>query len=151
MTFLQDWDAVSIEMLEKAPAEKPVMSHYPPFDTIDLEQSAKRHSISRLCGSTFADSDLENQIIRLGGTAAGSYTDAPRFAPYVAAGYFVAHSSFLSEVPFDPVRIFRTSLCSTNEFFETRHNSHMIFLHSSCRGFSWVSIFFFTIFSTSTN
>lgn len=102
MTFLQDWDAVSIEMLEKAPAEKPVMSHYPPFDTIDLEQSAKRHSISRLCGSTFADSDLENQIIRLGGTAAGSYTDAPRFAPYVAAGYFVAHSSFLSEVPFDP-------------------------------------------------
>jgi hypothetical protein len=26
----------------------------------------------------------------------------PRFAPFVAAGYFVAHSSFLREVPFDP-------------------------------------------------
>ncbi len=26
----------------------------------------------------------------------------PRFAPFVAAGYFVAHSDFLREVPFDP-------------------------------------------------
>jgi hypothetical protein len=28
--------------------------------------------------------------------------DIPRFAPFVAAGYFVAHSDFLKEVPFDP-------------------------------------------------
>jgi hypothetical protein len=26
----------------------------------------------------------------------------PRFAPFTAAGYFVAHSDFLREVPFDP-------------------------------------------------
>lgn len=26
----------------------------------------------------------------------------PRFAPFVAAGYFVAHSRFLTDVPFDP-------------------------------------------------
>lgn len=26
----------------------------------------------------------------------------PRFAPFIAAGYFVAHSDFLREVPFDP-------------------------------------------------
>jgi hypothetical protein len=26
----------------------------------------------------------------------------PRFAPFVAAGYFVAHSDFLRQVPFDP-------------------------------------------------
>jgi hypothetical protein len=28
--------------------------------------------------------------------------DTPRFAPFTAAGYFVAHSDFLREVPFDP-------------------------------------------------
>jgi hypothetical protein len=28
--------------------------------------------------------------------------DIPRFAPFTAAGYFVAHSDFLREVPFDP-------------------------------------------------
>lgn len=26
----------------------------------------------------------------------------PGFAPFTAAGYFVAHSDFLREVPFDP-------------------------------------------------
>jgi hypothetical protein len=28
--------------------------------------------------------------------------DYPGFAPFTAAGYFVAHSDFLREVPFDP-------------------------------------------------
>jgi hypothetical protein len=30
------------------------------------------------------------------------HLDVPRFAPFTAAGYFVAHSDFLREVPFDP-------------------------------------------------
>lgn len=30
------------------------------------------------------------------------YNETPRFAPFVAAGYFAAHSEFLREVPFDP-------------------------------------------------
>ena len=102
MTFLQDWDAISIEMLQKAPTKKPVISHYPPDDKSDLEMLKRQGHTSRLCGADFADSDLEDQIIRLGMTHGGPSTDAPRFAPYIAAGYFVAHSSFLSEVPFDP-------------------------------------------------
>lgn len=28
--------------------------------------------------------------------------DTPRFAPFTAAGYFVAHSEFLRDIPFDP-------------------------------------------------
>lgn len=28
--------------------------------------------------------------------------DVPRFAPFTAAGYFVAHSEFLKDIPFDP-------------------------------------------------
>mmetsp|Transcript_29817 Transcript_29817/g.62153 ORF Transcript_29817/g.62153 Transcript_29817/m.62153 type:complete len:598 (-) Transcript_29817:82-1875(-) len=103
MTFLQDWDALSIQMLKKAPSEKPVISHYPPPHTADLVAKTKV-AAPRLCGPTFATSDLESQIIRL----EGSYNydtvklDTPRFAPFVAAGYLVAPSTILSEVPFDP-------------------------------------------------
>lgn len=103
MTFLQDWDALSIEMLNNAPSKKPVISHYPPPHTADLVK--KSHvAAPRLCGPVFATSDLEAQIIRL----EGSYNydsaklDIPRFAPFVAAGYLIAHSDVLRDVPWDP-------------------------------------------------
>ncbi|GKY97585.1 hypothetical protein MPSEU_000716900 [Mayamaea pseudoterrestris] len=103
MTFATDWDAISIEMLKKAPSDKPVLSHYPPSHLIDLDKR-KTTAASRLCGPVFATSDLESQIIRLEG--AGNFDKKklpqPGFAPFTAAGYFVAHSRFLSEVPFDP-------------------------------------------------
>jgi hypothetical protein len=37
MTFKQNWDAISVEMLQKAPSKKPVISHYPPQYMADLE------------------------------------------------------------------------------------------------------------------
>lgn len=103
MTFLQDWDASSLKMLKDAPSKKPVISHYPPPHTADLTEKSKL-AAPRLCGPVFATSDLESQIIRL----EGSYNydsvkiDMPRFAPFVAAGYLVAHSDILRDVPFDP-------------------------------------------------
>jgi [Skp1-protein]-hydroxyproline N-acetylglucosaminyltransferase len=103
MTFATDWDAISIEMLKSAPSDKPVLSHYPPSHTVDLDKR-KHMAASRLCGPVFATSDLESQIIRLEG--AGNFDKKqlpqPGFAPFTAAGYFVAHSRVLSEVPFDP-------------------------------------------------
>jgi [Skp1-protein]-hydroxyproline N-acetylglucosaminyltransferase len=66
MTFIQDWDAISVEMLQKAPSKKPVLSHYPPSHMADLESMANDPA-SRLCGPIFATSDLEAQIIRLEG------------------------------------------------------------------------------------
>mmetsp|Transcript_18785 Transcript_18785/g.26995 ORF Transcript_18785/g.26995 Transcript_18785/m.26995 type:complete len:279 (+) Transcript_18785:208-1044(+) len=103
MTFRADWDSISIRMLRAAPTEKPVLSHYPPDHSVDLVQRS-HDAGSRLCGPAFAGSELENQIIRLEG--AGKYDavklDVPRFAPFTAAGYFVAHSEFLKDVPFDP-------------------------------------------------
>jgi len=103
MTFAQDWDAVSVEMLQKCPSKKPVISHYPPAHTADLDAMANEPA-TRLCGPIFATSDLESQIIRLEGAGKWDKThlDIPRFAPFTAAGYFVAHSDFLREVPFDP-------------------------------------------------
>lgn len=103
MNFVQDWDALSIQMLEKAPSEKPVISHLPPPNTSNLEEKMEAPA-PRLCGPIFATSDIEGQIVRL----EGSYNydrvkiDTPRFAPFVAAGYLIAHSDVLRDVPFDP-------------------------------------------------
>jgi len=103
MTFAQDWDKESITMLKNAPSDKPVISHYPPQHTADLVEKAKV-AAPRLCGPVFATSDLESQIIRLEGSY--NYDSVklkyPRFAPFIAAGYLVAHSDILREVPFDP-------------------------------------------------
>ena len=103
MTFATHWDSISIEMLQAAPSHKPILSHYPPAHTVDLDKKTDK-PVSRLCGPVFATSDLESQIIRLEG--AGIYDKeklpVPAFAPFTAAGYFVAHSEFLREVPFDP-------------------------------------------------
>ena len=68
MTFAKDWDATSVEMLQACPSKKPVISHYPPPDTADLD-AMKTEPASRLCGPIFATSDLESQIIRLEGAS----------------------------------------------------------------------------------
>lgn len=68
MTFKQDWDAISVDMLQKCPSKKPVISHYPPSENADLERMASQ-AASRLCGPIFATSDLESQIIRLEGSS----------------------------------------------------------------------------------
>jgi [Skp1-protein]-hydroxyproline N-acetylglucosaminyltransferase len=103
MTFATHWDATSIAMLKKAPSPKPILSHYPPSETYDLDGKRDKPT-SRLCGPVFATSDLESQIIRLEGAMVydKQKLDYPGFAPFTAAGYFVAHSDFLREVPFDP-------------------------------------------------
>eukprot|EP00533_Pseudo-nitzschia_delicatissima_P016554 CAMPEP_0197268376 /NCGR_PEP_ID=MMETSP1432-20130617/4141_1 /TAXON_ID=44447 /ORGANISM="Pseudo-nitzschia delicatissima, Strain UNC1205" /LENGTH=406 /DNA_ID=CAMNT_0042733421 /DNA_START=21 /DNA_END=1238 /DNA_ORIENTATION=- len=103
MTFVQDWDATSVDMLQKAPSDKPIISHYPPPHTEDLEDLVREPS-PRICGPAFATDEIECQIIRLeeSGVYDNEYNETPRFAPFVAAGYFVAHSEFLREVPFDP-------------------------------------------------
>ena len=105
MTFMQDWDEITIKSLKMAPSEKPILSHYPPNHTADLEENKRKGLVNRLCGAYFADSGLEDQIIRLGGDsgdAFGPYSDIPRFAPFAGAGFFVASSAFLKEVPYDP-------------------------------------------------
>lgn len=98
MTFMQDWDAISLVGLNKAPSDKPVISHYPPGHLQDLKQFETKPA-SRICGPIFTAN-----TIRLEGSMMYDHikVDTPRFAPVVGAGYFVAHSSFLKEVPFDP-------------------------------------------------
>ena len=99
--FVRDWDTKLIKMVRDAPAEKPVISAYPPS-----ENSNWRDSIGyRICDSEFADAQIEWQIIRLGtGQAFDSrFYDIPRYAPFVAAGFFFGPATLLHEVPFDPL------------------------------------------------
>eukprot|EP00540_Astrosyne_radiata_P004806 CAMPEP_0116834214 /NCGR_PEP_ID=MMETSP0418-20121206/6866_1 /TAXON_ID=1158023 /ORGANISM="Astrosyne radiata, Strain 13vi08-1A" /LENGTH=263 /DNA_ID=CAMNT_0004463747 /DNA_START=1 /DNA_END=792 /DNA_ORIENTATION=- len=103
MTFLKGWDEVSVAMLHRAPSDKPVISHYPPGHKMDLVVQSFKPA-GRLCGPLFATSTEEGQIIRLEGLGKWDKVklDIPRFAPFAAAGYMVANSEFLREVPFDP-------------------------------------------------
>jgi len=103
-TFSHHWDDASVEMLRKAPSEKPVISHYPPAsEDIDFETAAE-FPAPRMCDATFESTEFESQIVRLGESKEWDRKrlDVPRFAPFVAAGYFVAHADFLKDVPFDP-------------------------------------------------
>ena len=60
--FVSAWDDKLIKMVEDAPAEKPVISTYPPDST-----QAWRDTIGfRMCDSEFAAAQIEWQIIRLG-------------------------------------------------------------------------------------
>ena len=111
MTFVKHWDSLSIKMLEKAPSKRPIISHSP--STLSSKQQ-------QLCGSVFAKSDLENQIIQLeeeedddgGSSGSGSSSkkkedgeeeqqeEYPLFASFIASGYFITNSRFLQEVCF---------------------------------------------------
>ena len=74
MTFAPNWDAISVEMLQKTPSKKPVLSHYHPSHKSDFEKLSKEPG-ARLCGPIFATSDLESQIIRLeGGNVSENFT-----------------------------------------------------------------------------
>lgn len=103
MSFAEHWDAQSIIMLKSAPSEKPIITHYPPAVGFDFKKNAKKPT-DRICGPAFASTSIESQIVRLEGLASDKdFRMIPRFAPFVAAGYFVAHSRILREAPFDPL------------------------------------------------
>ena len=87
MTFAQDWDALSIEMLEDAPSKKPITSHYQPVETFDFDKNVNTPA-PRLCGGTLAISSIESQIVRLQLNVddRGTKCHTPRIAPVIAAG-----------------------------------------------------------------
>jgi len=98
--FVHAWDEKLIKMVEDAPAEKPVISTYPP----DSTQNWKDTIGFRMCDSEFAAAQIEWQIIRLGSSIAfdREIPAVAKYAPFVAAGFFFSPASFLHEVPFDP-------------------------------------------------
>lgn len=98
--FVDHWDDKLIKMVEDAPAEKPVISTYPP----DSTQNWRNTIGFRMCDSEFAAAQIEWQIIRLGSSMTFDHAipAKPLYAPFVAAGFFFTYADFLYEVPFDP-------------------------------------------------
>jgi [Skp1-protein]-hydroxyproline N-acetylglucosaminyltransferase len=98
--FVKDWDYKLIQMVVNAPAEKPVISTYPPGQGENWRDSTGL----RLCDSEFASAQIEWQIIRLGSPVAfdKKTPKVAKYAPFIAAGFFFAPASCLSDVPFDP-------------------------------------------------
>jgi hypothetical protein len=60
--FVTSWDEKLIKMVEDAPAEKPVISTYPP----DSTQNWKDTIGFRMCNSLFSSTQIGKQVIRLG-------------------------------------------------------------------------------------
>ena len=99
--FVRDWDAKLIQMITDSEAKKPVISAYPPDSSYPWKDSIG----FRMCDSEFAKAQIEWQIIRLGSSMAfdKQVPRRPKYAPFVAAGFFFCWSGFLHEVPFDPL------------------------------------------------
>jgi len=53
MTFAEHWDAITLKGLANAPSEKPVLSHYPPAHTVDLNANAADPP-ARICDLMFS-------------------------------------------------------------------------------------------------
>eukprot|EP00927_Polykrikos_kofoidii_P069848 TRINITY_DN6550_c0_g2_i1.p1 TRINITY_DN6550_c0_g2~~TRINITY_DN6550_c0_g2_i1.p1 ORF type:complete len:645 (-),score=95.10 TRINITY_DN6550_c0_g2_i1:67-2001(-) len=93
--FLEDWDALVIAQLKRTPSfPRSIISNYPPPA---LPSSS---TPTALCNFEFA-----NGIVRLQQGVRSFLSkpdDSPRHSMYVAAGFLAAHSSLLTDCPFDP-------------------------------------------------
>mmetsp|Transcript_15258 Transcript_15258/g.28723 ORF Transcript_15258/g.28723 Transcript_15258/m.28723 type:complete len:529 (+) Transcript_15258:39-1625(+) len=98
--FAKLWDTKLIEMIGQAPADRPVISTYPPGPDGRWQDSVG----NKICDSSFASSQIEWQIVRLDPSRPiAGHPREPVYAPFVAAGFFFAHGQFLHDVPFDPL------------------------------------------------
>jgi Glycosyltransferase (GlcNAc) len=99
--FDQGWDTAFVEDVRATPSfPYSALTHYPP------DKNNPRYGVSgqRICGAVFADSDIENQIIRLSTCDRFEKVvqKVPCPAPFIGAGLVFAHASFLAVAPFDP-------------------------------------------------
>jgi len=104
LEFAPDWEQYYIDELKLSKNwPKSVLSSYPPgFKDYDGEYKGGTRG-ERLCGAHFSKSDVESQILRIEQLGLTPWeAEYPTQIPYIAAGFFFAHSEFLKDVPFDP-------------------------------------------------
>lgn len=100
--FRKGWDTVYVNDIQATPSyPRSVLSHYPPDTKVAQYWEQPGY---RICGGIFASSPVEYEIIRLtaGIPQDRGIPEKPCPAPFVGAGFFFAHSTFLATVPFDP-------------------------------------------------
>jgi len=104
LEFAPEWDDYYIsEMKASSNYPKSILSSYPPgFKEYDGHYKGGTRG-ERLCGSHFAKDHVENEILRIEQLGLTPWdAEFPTQIPFIAAGFFFAHSSFLRDVPFDP-------------------------------------------------
>jgi hypothetical protein len=104
LEFAPDWDKYYIDEVKAAKNyPKSILSAYPPgFKDYDGNFKGGGRG-ERLCGAHFSKSPVEYFILRieqLGLTPRDA--KRPTQIPFMAAGFFFAHSDLLRDVPFDP-------------------------------------------------
>jgi len=104
LLFAPDWEQYFIdEMTASRNYPKSILSSYPPGFSDFNGTFVGGTRGERLCRSHFSPSSVENNILRIeqfGLTPKNM--PRPTQIPFIAAGFFFAHSAFLRDVPFDP-------------------------------------------------
>jgi len=104
LEFAPEWDQYYIDEAHASKNyPKSVLSAYPPgFKDYDGHYQGGTPG-ARLCSCQFSSSPVENHILRIsmGGNTPHD-AKVPTQIPFIAAGFFFAHASFLKDVPFDP-------------------------------------------------
>lgn len=100
MFFAENWDLELKKMMAVADRPNPIITNYPPPDGWKWERTVGL----RMCEGYFTEPGIEAQIVRLEGSREFESTEpaTPRFAPYIAAGFFFTSGQFVVDVPFDP-------------------------------------------------
>lgn len=104
LEFAPNWEQYYIDEARAAKNyPKSVLSAYPPgFKEYDGSFKGGSRG-ERLCGAHFSPSPVEYQILRIEQLGLTPWeAEYPTQVPFMAAGFFFAHSSLLRDVPFDP-------------------------------------------------
>ena len=100
MFFMQGWDRELINMIHQTGRPKPIITNYPPPDGFRWQGTIGL----RMCDAFFTQPGIESQIIRLQGSMQYDSVrpKSPKYAPFIAAGFFFTLGEFVNEVKFDP-------------------------------------------------
>jgi hypothetical protein len=95
--LVKSWDTRLINMINKIPKQKIVISHYPPIiEEYKSDQNVK--IVPRICEAFFNERDM----ISFKQSENIDTKDELYEVPFVAAGMFFCKSTFLKDLPFDP-------------------------------------------------
>jgi len=109
--FRTGWDSTMIDMMHRTPSyPNSVISTYPAGGTAEDTNNWQRADgngdswgYTGLCQATFERAGGDRYTLRMGRTGIPASPKAvPRYAAFIAAGFFFTHGSAMERVPLDP-------------------------------------------------
>eukprot|EP00929_Paragymnodinium_shiwhaense_P109983 TRINITY_DN7663_c0_g1_i1.p1 TRINITY_DN7663_c0_g1~~TRINITY_DN7663_c0_g1_i1.p1 ORF type:complete len:689 (+),score=105.83 TRINITY_DN7663_c0_g1_i1:105-2171(+) len=116
INFRSGWDTEIVNQMKRTPSfPNSVISNYPPVGTPKnnapwpkaTAKDGEKPPVA-LCTSTFEDVNgrktmrMQHTFRKFRPSANGRDPLEPRQSGFIAAGFFIAHASFLQKIPFDP-------------------------------------------------